>query len=158
MPRFMLENVDGYDSDYHHAAIMTQLEMDAPSSFAAEMLRFASHIMQFAGCVIHAIDECEIHSEWNHVECDDHPDCDFDDNDDRVGDCGCFWSHDFVGISANSHFTVLDGYRVDFTIDTRSECYATVSYHDQEIEVDIESETVSQINEHYQEEFDKYCV
>ena len=157
--RFEIENVSGYDSDYHHDAVMVELEMNNPQSFADEMLNAVSKLIQLPATWIDNAD-AEYHLDWHHDKCDAYPECDFDEEG-NASDCDCFAYEELTWVDLHTNLIVLDGYEIEIRINMhRSNADAVVTaelrYGSVYREVAIEDETVDSINEHYSEQFEMY--
>ena len=157
--RFEIENVSGYDSELHHDAIMTELEMNNPASFADEMLNSVSKLVQLPSTWIENAD-VEMQDGYYHVECADSPDCDFDpDGVEPQGDCGCYMFHGLDSVYCHANLTILDGYQVEIEFDTaHSSRKAEIRYNAYDCEVILAQDTVDAINEYYQDTFDNSYV
>lgn len=154
--RFEMENVSGYDSEYHHDAIMIELETNNPASFADEMLNSVGKLVQLPSTWIDACHDVEMQDSYYHVQCADSPDCDYDpDGDSLEGDCGCYMFHGLDSVYCHANLTILDGYQVEIEFDTAwTSRKAEIRYNAYDCEVILAQDTVDAINEHYQDRFD----
>ena len=155
--RFELENIEGYDSEYHHDAIMIELEMNNPRSFANEILNSVGKLIQLPSTWIDACREVEMRDGFNLVDCGDS-ECEFDSEVDGLhGDCGCYVSHDLESFYLHTNLTILDGYEVEIEFDSAyTGNKAEIRYSEYDREVVIGDETLTALCEHYTDQFERY--